>query len=125
MTDLVDVDPAIIAGLRVLADNYGARGVADVVAALGWTPSPPRRRWLKNGDHPDDRVGETLTDLGGGPDYERLEGAVVRFFRHPDISGSTLCDECGFMFHHHGWIDSGGDGVTVCPGDVLPITPLA
>ena len=42
-------------------------------------------QWFKNGDHPDDRVGEVTTDPLGAP-YTRQEGAVVRCVR-PGISG--------------------------------------
>ena len=58
-------------------------------------------RWFRNGDHPQD--GERTT-----------EGAVVRYFRRPDIPGDSTCECCGQRFHDHGWIES---GYTVCPGD--------
>ena len=84
-------------------------------------------RWFKNGDHPDDHVGEVIHDpLATDPEnefYERLEGAYVRFFRHPDheFSGEKIHDDCSLAWHDHGWIDSGGDGVVVCPGDWLTL----
>jgi hypothetical protein len=80
-------------------------------------------QWFKNGDHPDDHVGETLHDPwarhGQGDDYERLEGAVVRFFRHPDpmFAGDKIHDACGRTWHDHGWIDDLEGGHNVCPGD--------
>jgi len=61
-------------------------------------------QWFKNGDHPED----------GNPERE---GAVVRYFRRPDIPGETPCSECGVRFHDHGWIDTLEDGHRVCPGD--------
>jgi hypothetical protein len=61
-------------------------------------------QWNRNGDHPHD-----------GP--ADREGRVVRYFRHPDIPGDQICPACGSRVHDHGWIDSGGDGRTVCPGD--------
>ena len=75
-------------------------------------------QWRKNGDHPQDRVGETLSDPFGGPDYTRLEGAVVRFFRRPEpeYAGQTFHD-CHRTWHVHGWIDTLEGGHTVCPGD--------
>lgn len=80
-------------------------------------------RWLKNGDHPDDNVGETLTDPFTNEEYPRVEGAVVRFFRHPWTPGKahhtgSVFDHsgCGFTWDEHGWIDDEGDGKTVCPG---------
>lgn len=60
--------------------------------------------WEKNGDHPED-----------GP--EQVEGKVVRYFRRPDVSGDDRCDFCDWTMSAHGWIDSGKDGETVCPGD--------
>ncbi|MGK5677593.1 hypothetical protein [Actinoplanes sp. URMC 104] len=74
-------------------------------------------RWWKNGDHPGDRIGEVLPDPIGGGTYVRQEGAVVRYFRHPQFDGGQVHDGCGRTWHDHGWIDSGGDGLTVCPGD--------
>lgn len=76
-------------------------------------------QWFKNGDHPEDRVGEILSDPLGGPDYERLEGAVVRFFRHPDYPGQDLHDRCGHTWHDHGWIETLEGGHTVCPADQI------
>lgn len=78
-------------------------------------------QWNKNGDHPLDGVGETLVDPVTGEPYTRLEGAVVRFFRHPDIAGDDICAECGQRFHDHGWIDSRMNGHRVCPGDFIRV----
>jgi hypothetical protein len=75
-------------------------------------------QWFKNGDHPEDNVGETLTDpLNEGQTYERLEGAVVRFYRNPDDNGERECEHCGIRMHEHGWIDTLEGGHNVCPGD--------
>jgi len=73
-------------------------------------------QWWKNGDHPLDGVGMEAPDGMGGV-YERIEGAVVRFFRHPDVSGKTVCKHCGDSMHNHGWIDTLEGGHIVCPGD--------
>jgi hypothetical protein len=72
-------------------------------------------QWWKNGDHPDDGVGEIVPDLAGY--YVRQEGAVVRFFRHPDVPGQQTHDRCGQTWHEHGWIDTIEGGHTACPGD--------
>lgn len=82
--------------------------------------------WWHNGDHPDDRVGEPV-HIVGGVSYPRVEGAVVRFYRHPWTPGnkrhlgSDVTGEhgCGHRWHDHGWIDQGEDGITVCPGDTV------
>lgn len=84
-------------------------------------------RWFKNGDHPDDRVGEIIADPmypnDRSKDYERLEGRVVRFFRRPEptYSGELVHEfsTCGHTWHDHGWIDTpdGDGGIPVCPGD--------
>lgn len=100
-------------------------------------------RWFHNGDLPDDRLGERLVDpvkLGDlrpdliGPNgwklvantdipdeayYYRGEGAVVRYFRRaePEYRGDRVHAVCLNRWHAHGWIDDGGDGQTVCPGD--------
>lgn len=86
-------------------------------------------RWWRNGDHPGDRVGERVADapiapgepLTGG--YVRQEGLVVRFYRHPYVPGDAVHEDCGRTWHDHGWIDEGGDGVTVCPGDIVVTNP--
>ena len=64
-------------------------------------------RWWQNGDHPKDEYTEPSPD----------EGKFVRRFRHPNIGGTSVCNKCGYLMHDHGWVDCGGDGVTVCPGD--------
>ena len=75
-------------------------------------------QWFKNGDHPEDRVGETITPVpGDGPAYQRLEGRVVRFYRHPEHQAEDHCPHCDHIMHHHGWIDTKQDGHVVCPGD--------
>lgn len=61
-------------------------------------------QWFRNGDHPDD----------GDP---AMEGRVVRYFRHPDISWQSACRICGILMHCHGWIDTIEGGHIVCPGD--------
>lgn len=81
-------------------------------------------QWWKNGDHPDDHVGELRTDPQPLPNgdtrtYRILEGEVVRFFRRPEpeYRGELAHDRCGRNWHSHGWIDDSEGGHTVCPGD--------
>lgn len=87
-------------------------------------------QWWKNGDHPLDKVGEDIQPavgediqpaFGDEKIYQRIEGAVVRFFRHPSIAGSTACSDCGRTYHEHGWLDTAQGGHKVCPGDwIIP-----
>lgn len=80
-------------------------------------------QWHYNGDHPGDRVGEHLTDpLDDNNTYNRQEGAIVRYFRHPDFPGTTSCGQCKRTMHDHGWIDTPDGGHTVCPGDWILTT---
>jgi hypothetical protein len=77
-------------------------------------------QWFKNGDHPDDDLPPADKIVAG----ERTEGAVVRYFRHPDIPGDQECSKCGHLMRDHGWIDTLEDGHNVCPGDWI-ITGVA
>lgn len=61
-------------------------------------------QWFKNGDHPKD----------GDPN---TEGAIVRYYRNPNVSDEELCEYCGHLLEKHGWIDQGILGDDVCPGD--------
>ena len=72
-------------------------------------------QWFKNGDHPQDDVYRPFEDTGEIPKEPR-EGRVVRYFRHPHYS-STSVHHCGHYMHDHGWIDTLEGGHTVCPGD--------
>lgn len=98
-------------------------------------------RWFKNGDHPLDYVGDQQWPddngeevvVAGGMEMRATtytaefrktsdwEGAIVRRFRHPGISGIHVCGTCGHAMNDHGWIDSKNtlnpSGCTVCPGD--------
>ncbi len=73
-------------------------------------------QWFKNGDHPQDDVLRPFQDTGKVPTEPR-EGAVVRYFRHPGVSGKLTCDHCARGMLHHGWIDTLEGGHIVCPGD--------
>lgn len=73
-------------------------------------------QWHKNGDHPQDDVMRPFEDTGKTPTQPR-EGAVVRYFRHPDVDGKRRCEFCADIMHNHGWIDTLEGGHIVCPGD--------
>ena len=75
-------------------------------------------RWWKNGDHPDDNVRLIDIEADDGTLIDFLtEGEVVRRYRHPDVDGTDLCLICAQAWDVHGWIDEGGEGITVHPGD--------
>lgn len=82
-------------------------------------------QWFKNGDHPADYAEDRAVVEGGvvtasSGDYAKAkgwEGGVVRYFRHPDVLGTTPCKHCGNTMHVHGWIDTLEGGHIVCPGD--------
>lgn len=71
-------------------------------------------QWFKNGDHPLD--GDAVFESGIFKG-EKLEGKVVRYFRHPNVPGVDKCSYCGHDFHSHGWIDTLEGGHNVCVGD--------
>jgi len=73
-------------------------------------------QWFLNGDHPEDYCHEMPEQTVAGI-YFLSEGKVVRYFRHPQISGETICSKCGNTMDAHGWIDTPEDGHNVCPGD--------
>jgi hypothetical protein len=76
-------------------------------------------QWFKNGDHPDDNCRTIKPGPASLTQFAPFlsEGEVVRWFRRPDIPGSTKCGGCGCLMSDHGWIDAPLDGHTVCPGD--------
>lgn len=76
-------------------------------------------RWFKNGDHPEDNATEMFDYPTGQKPQVIREGAVVRYFRHPEIPGSETCGECGLPMVEHGWIDTLEGGHRVCPGDYI------
>jgi len=71
-------------------------------------------QWFRNGDHPQDHC-KRLKDPGGN--LYLGEGALVRYFRRPDVPGEQHCRECNDVMHVHGWIDTKEGGHIVCPGD--------
>ena len=70
-------------------------------------------QWFKNGDHPLDRCDKS-TDAAP----RDIEGQVVRYYRHPDVPGESLCEQCGKPHHVHGWTD------TLEQGSAEPTTPV-
>lgn len=75
-------------------------------------------QWWENGDHPEDDVFRPFEDTGGVPSEPR-EGAVVRYFRRPDVPADKVCQRCGNHMQIHGWIDTAQGGHVVCPGDFI------
>lgn len=71
-------------------------------------------QWFKNGDHPEDYKGAPKLAK-----KENWEGSVVRYFRHPDVSGTQECRNCKDIMHNHGWVDTLEGGHIVCPGDFI------
>ena len=87
-------------------------------------------QWFKNGDHPldyaEDREGfengELVTFSASLCKAKEWEGAIVRYFRHPNIDGLVDCHLCGATMHEHGRLDDGETGPLVCPGDLIVTT---
>jgi len=71
-------------------------------------------QWFKNGDHPEDNT-VFIESEGSSPFLS--EGKVVRYYRHPEISGETICPNCDNLYHEHGFIDTLEGGHIVCVGD--------
>lgn len=74
-------------------------------------------QWFKNGDHPKDNAAEIFDYPNGQRPQVIREGAIVRYFRRPDVSGEQACQHCAKRMHDHGWIDTLEGGHIVCPGD--------
>jgi len=82
-------------------------------------------QWFKNGDHPQDYAkertgfeeGQLRVWQGEEAKAKGWEGDEVRYFRCPDVQGTTLCKHCSQTMHVHGWIDTFEGGHIVCPGD--------
>ena len=73
-------------------------------------------QWFRNGDHPGD--GDKRFESGEFKG-QLFEGKVVRYFRRPDVPGSSPCRHCTMNMHDHGWIDTLEGGHIVCPGDFV------
>lgn len=87
-------------------------------------------QWFKNGDHQLDYAegregfenGELVTFSAALCKAKEWEGGIVRYFRPPNIDGLVDCHLCGATMHEHGWLDDGGSGQAVCPGDFIVTT---
>jgi len=81
-------------------------------------PAVLAAQWFKNGDHPEDG---SIVIRGEGVESFLSEGQIVRYFRHPNVSGDAVCPECKNRMHEHGWIGQARcnipGGMKVCPGD--------
>lgn len=105
--------------LSIVVSGWKAR----LLALFLWPKPPyiPINKWIvwwKNGDHPHDDVYRPFEDTGKIPTEPR-EGKIVRYYRHPRISGDSICENCNLKINDHGWIDSGKNGEKVCPGDYV------
>lgn len=76
-------------------------------------------QWFRNGDHPlDDAFAIGGDERGNGlPQRYEREGKIVRYFCHPRIDETSVCEHCGQAMDKHGWIDTPEGGHNVCPGD--------
>lgn len=74
-------------------------------------------QWFRNGDHPLDNATEMFDCPAGQRPVAIREGLIVRYYRHPDVSGKSLCEQCGKTYQIHGWVDTLEQGHRVCPGD--------
>ena len=76
-------------------------------------------QWHMNGDHPQDESVLAYPSPDAATTFEPYltEGKVVRYFRHPDVSGGRACEKCGKSIDTHGWIDTLEGGHIVCLGD--------
>ena len=55
--------------------------------------------------------------IEANPWHESGDHPEVGYYRRPDDPGTRECEECGRIMHDHGWIDTPGSGLTVCPDD--------
>jgi hypothetical protein len=76
-------------------------------------------QWFKNGDHPEDNCVEIPSNKDGDYQSNLSEGAIVRYYRLPNLDGNVPCKHCGKVMHVHGWIDTLEGGHVVCPGDFV------
>ena len=72
-------------------------------------------QWFRNGDYPGDNCKELTDAISGMPFL--TEGRIVRYYRTPERTGDQVCNKCLRVYHDHGWIDQGSQGIKVCPGD--------
>lgn len=72
-------------------------------------------QWWKNGDHPKDNAARMQ------PEIPECEGEIVRYFRHPSVPGTDVCELCSRRYSDHGWIEK--LNAAVCPGTWLVTEP--
>lgn len=71
-------------------------------------------QWHKVTYDRDVKTGRAITLEGKGIPIYHLG---VDYYRTPELDGQDKCKHCSDIMHNHGWIDSLGEGETVCPGD--------
>lgn len=107
------LQPMLVEAVSVVADKVTVSQAPGDYYAPTKSSSLPHNarvnregRWFVNGDFPDNGV-------------RSCEGKIVRRFNRPDIHQGAVCIHCNNIMNNHGWIDSGGEGIAVCPGDVV------
>ena len=60
-------------------------------------------QWFKNGDHPADKATEMFDYPNGQRPSVIREGAVVRYYRHPNVPDDKPCEQCGKPHIVHGF----------------------
>ncbi len=101
---------------------YGRKGNQRMVKYRKRPVVIEATQWFKNGDHPLDTREVFVDDETGKPFAG--EGAIVRYFRRPDVDGDEVCPTCSRVMNDHGWIDTLEGQHIVCPGDWI-ITGIA
>jgi hypothetical protein len=51
--------------------------------------------------------------------HQEKEDPMFRYFRAPDILGTSICQECGVLMHYHAFLDIPKQGKTICPGSYV------
>lgn len=51
--------------------------------------------------------------------HKAAEDTFFRYFRHPHIQGNSICDKCSQYIHHHAFVENGGTGLCICPGETV------
>ena len=65
--------------------------------------------------------GPTMTEPAAiGSTQPTTERVTLGYYRHPSMDGRQPCHECGHLMQEHGWLDTGGDGIAVCPSGLGP-----
>ena len=95
--------------MNTISDNERAEAQAMSEAFLGRgelaaLSDSGVRRWLAVRDH-----------VLAAHECPSTNRRALGHYRHPRMDGQTECPECGYLMHEHGWLDTGGDGIVVCP----------